>query len=335
MPWSLAEFAGDVSPDGMQRPLNFLAILRSYDRWRHYLAGYAGVPPEAEVPVRSLVSRSPLWAAVAGAIAIVAAGCSSPGSTAKPAKPKPPISARQAIALSAHNVASWHSDSSTTTVTGTDGGARISFAWALREEPGPFNESAVTSYKRDGKDVLPGGSDAVVTPTVYYIRAAVMSRYYHTTKPWVAIPPATFLTVSAKIHNSTPGTPGTPGAFFGDPVLGVGLLTTSTDVRAVGPGSVNGVPVTEYEGAYSAASGLAYIKATLGSAFSAQVTAMGLTTVRFRAWLDAQQRPLKLVLIEAGTHANLTVTQTIVSINQPANIQFPLASETYVVPGAS
>jgi hypothetical protein len=62
---------------------------------------------------------------------------------------------------------------------------------------------------------------------------------------------------------------------------------------------------------------------------------MGLTTVRFRAWLDPQQRPLKLVLIEAGTHMNLTVTQTIVSINQPANIQFPLASETYIVPGTS
>jgi hypothetical protein len=97
--------------------------------------------------------------------------------------------------------------------------------------------------------------------------------------------------------------------------------------------------VTEYEGAYSAASGLAYIKATFGSALSArdikQVTAMGLTAIRFRAWLDPQQRPLKLVLIEAGTHANLTVTQTIVSINQPANIQFPLASETYIVPGTS
>jgi len=292
--------------------------------------------PEAEVPVRSLVSRSPLWAAVVGAIAIVATGCSSPGSTAKPAKPKPPVSARQAIALSARNVASWGSDISTTTITGTDGGARINFASALREESGPFNETVVTSYKRDGKDVLPGGSDAVVTPTVYYIRAAVASRYFHTTKPWVELSPATFLAVSAKMHNSIPGT---PGAFFGDPVLGVGLLTTSTDVRAVGTGAVNGVPVTEYEGAYSAASGLAYITATLGSALSAQeskqVTAMGLTTVRFRAWLDPQQRPLKLVLIEAGTHANLTVTQTIVSSNQAANIQFPLASETYVVPGTS
>ena len=242
--------------------------------------------------------------------------------------------ARQAIVLCVHNVASWRSDVSTTTITGTDGGVRISFASALREEPGPFNETAVTSYKRDGKDVLPGGSDGVVTPTVYYLRAAVASRYFHTTKPWVELSPATYLTVSAKLHNSTPATPGT---FFGDPPLGVGLLTTSTDVRAVGTGSVNGVPVTEYEGAYSAASGLAYMTATLGSATSAQtsqqVTDMGLTTVRFRVWLDSQQRPLKLVLIEAGTHANVTVTQTIVSINQPANIQFPLASETYIVPG--
>ena len=286
--------------------------------------------------MRSLVSRAPLCTAVVGAIAIVATGCSSPGSTAKPAKPKPPISARQAIALSAHNVASWRSDVSTTTITGTDGGARISFAWALREESG-FNESAVTSYKRDGKDVFPGGSDAIVTPTLYYIRDAALSRYYHTTKPWVELTPATYLTlgpkISAKMHNSI------PGAFFGDPVLGVGLLTTSTDVRAVGTGSINGVPVTEYEGAYSAASGLAYITATLGSALSAQaikqVMAMGLATVRFRAWLDPQHRPLKLVFIEAGTHANMTVTQTIVSINQPANIQFPPASETYVVPGTS
>lgn len=194
----------------------------------------------------------------------------------------------------------------------------------------------MTSYKRDGKDVFPGGSDAVVTPTVYYIRAAAVSRYYHTTKPWVELLPATYLTLSAKMHNSIPGTPAT---FLGDPRLEAGLLTSSTDVRAVGTGSVNGVPVTEYEGAYSAATGLAYMTATLGSAVSAQaikqVMAMGLTIVRFRAWLGPQQRPLKFVLIEAGTHADLTVTMTIVSINQPANIQFPPASETYVVPGTS
>ena len=42
--WSLAEFAGDMSPDEMKRLLNFLAVLRSYDRWWHYLAGYAEVP---------------------------------------------------------------------------------------------------------------------------------------------------------------------------------------------------------------------------------------------------------------------------------------------------
>ena len=285
--------------------------------------------------MRSLVSRAPLWAAVAGAIAIVATGCASPASTAKPAKPKPPISARQAITLSLHNVASWRSDVSTVTITGSDHGAQISFAWALREESG-FNESTVTSYKRDGKEVLPGGSDGVVTPTHYYMRAAPLSRYYHTTKPWVELSPATYLAVSAKMQNAIPSV---PGAFFGDPILGVGLLTTSTDVRAVGTGSVNGVPATEYDGAYSAASGLTYIKTILASTLSAQAgkqaTAMGLTAVRFRVWLGPQQRPLKLVLIEAGTHANLTVTQTIVSINKPANIQFPLASETYVVPGTS
>lgn len=74
---------------------------------------------------------------------------------------------------------------------------------------------------------------------------------------------------------------------------------------------------------------------TLSAQVIKQVMAMGLTTVRFTAWLDPQQRLLKLILIEAGTHTNVTVTVTIVSINQPANIQFPLASETYVVRGTS
>jgi hypothetical protein len=327
---SVAELAGRDSAAA-----ELFRCLSGYDRWWHYLAGYAEAPG-AEVPGRSLVSRSPLRAAVIGTIAIVATGCSSPGSLAKPVKPNPPISARQVIALSARNTESWRSDVSTTTGTETVGGARISFAWVLREESGPFNESTLTSYERDGKDVLPGGSDSIVTPTVCYVRSAEVSRYFHTTEPWVAIPPAMLATLSAKIHDSTPGT---PGPFSGDPSLEVGLLTTSTDVRAVGTKSVNGVPVTEYEGAFSAASGLAYLKADFGSALSAQsvnqVTAMGLTTVRFRVWLAPQERPRKLVFIEAGTHANLTLTQTIVSINQPANIQFPLASETYVVPGTS
>ncbi len=280
--------------------------------------------------MRSLISRSPLWAAVAGAIAIVAAGCASPVSTAEPAKPEPPMSARQAIALCARYVADWQSDSSATTVTGTDGGVAVSFAATLREKPGPFNEFVVTSYKHDGKDIMPGGSDSIVTPTVYYIREAALSRYLHTTEPWVELSPAAFLTDSAML-NSVPDEPG--NTFWGDPRFGAGLLTTSTDVRAVGTGSVNGVPAAEYEGTYSAASGLAYLKATDGSADSAQVTAMGLTTVGFMAWLGPQQRLLKLVLTEAGTHANLTVTQTIASIDQPVSIQLPPASETYVVPG--
>jgi hypothetical protein len=218
----------------------------------------------------------------------------------------------------------------------TTNGRGVPYLSSKARERAFVSTESVTSYRRDGKDVLPGGSDGVVTPTLVYIRAAVLSRYFHTTKPWLALSPATYLALSAKLQSLTPVTPGT---FFGDLSFGVGLLTTSTDVRAVGTGSVNGVPVTEYEGTYSAASGLAYMTANLGSAGSAQVskqvTAMGLTTVRFRVWLDSQQRPLKLVLIEAGTHASVTVTQTIVRINQPANIQFPLASETYTVPGAS
>jgi hypothetical protein len=271
---------------------------------------------------------------VAGTIVIVATGCASPASTAKPAKPEPPVPGRQAIALSARNVASWQSDISTTTVTGTDDGAKVSLASVLREESGPFNELTVTSCERDGKDVLPGGSDSVVTPTVYYARAAEVSRYFHTAKPWVELSPEAFLTASVKMPDSVPDD---LEVFSGDPGEVMGFLTMSTDVRAVGTGSVNGVPVTEYEGTYSAASGLAYIKATSGSQISAQVgkevTTMGLASVRFRAWLDHRLRPLRVVLIETGTHANLTLTQTIVSFNQPADIQFPLASETYVVPG--
>lgn len=139
---------------------------------------------------------------MAGAIAIVAAGCSSPGSTAKPAKPQAPISARQAIALSARNVASWRSDISTTTITGTDDGARVSLASMLREDAsGPFNEMTVTSYERDGKDVSPGRSDGVVTPTVYYLRSARVSRYFHTTKPWVELSPTTFADTAKKVYS--------------------------------------------------------------------------------------------------------------------------------------
>jgi hypothetical protein len=163
-----------------------------------------------------------------------------------------------------------------------------------------------------------------------------VSRYFHTSKPWVEISPAALQALSAKVHQTAPAP---PGNFTGDPGLAAGLLTTSTDVRAVGAGSVNGVPVTEYAGTYSAANGTAYIKDALDSAYSAQAgqraTAMGLAVVQFKVWLDHQQRPLKFVLIEAGSHQNVIVTQTIVSINQPANIQFPPLAQTYVVPGTS
>lgn len=141
-------------------------------------------------------------------IAIAVSGCTSPGKADKPAT-HATLPARQAIKLAVSNVAAWRSDISTTTVSGTDAGGQISFAWTLREDSG-FNESTVTTYTRDGKDVFPGGSDSVVTPTGYLLKA---------------------------------------------------------------------------------------------------------------------------VLIEAGTHANVTVTEIVLSINRPANIQFPQASQTYVVPG--
>lgn len=285
--------------------------------------------------MRSLASRASRWAVAVGAIAIVVTSCSSPGSTAKPAKPRPSISAPQAIALAVQDLSGWKSDISTFTDVGIEDGTRISYAYVFRDDDDlSFHEMTVTSYQRGGKDVMPGGSDDVVAPTVDYVRQAELSRYYHTAKPWVELTEATLDSIGAKVHSSIPAR---PGAFFGNAVYGPQFLTASTDVRAVGTGVVNGVPVTEYEGTFSAASGLAGVKANLGSAYSAaeavRVTAMGLTTVRFRAWLDSQQGLMKLVFIEDGTHANLTVTQTTVSVNQPANIQFPLASETYVVPG--
>ncbi len=61
---------------------------------------------------------------------------------------------------------------------------------------------------------------------------------------------------------------------------------------------------------------------------------MGISSVQFKVWLDARERPLKVVLTEAGSNANVTVTE-VNGIGQPANVQFPLASETYVVPETS
>jgi hypothetical protein len=281
--------------------------------------------------------RMPLYAAgltVIAATALTACGSgagaapSASGTSAASAASASPLAAVRLAAQTSGSVSSFTGTMSLRT-TAAGGGTSLSASFTERLRPSLLAQVNVESISAAGSQ-LPGGMTELLTPGTLYLKWSYLATLLHTTKPWVEIPLST-LGHSSGINLSQ---------LFGQassssPLAVSQLLGGATSVREVGPGTIDGVAVTEYTGKLSLAQGIKYLSASARSTVQKAFSQAGITTAAFTVWIDGKNLVRKAVITENGTSVSQTITTTITSINQPVNIAIPAASQTAALPSGS
>jgi len=281
--------------------------------------------------VLSRVTRIPFLAAGIGAITILAAGCAALGHTATSGSGAvTPQSAQQTIRLAAFNAQQVNSFS--TTISGTVGvsGSTVQLAGTIQEQTNPSVEAEANFTTLSGAGLsLPGGASEIITSKAVYIKVSELSQALRTSKPWLEMPLSSLSTATGINFGSL-----LREAQANNPLTQTQMLTASPDVRKVGTGTVNGVPVTGYAGTFSIAKGLAELPAAARKSVASQLASAGLSTAHFTVWLDAQNQVRKITVSLTSSKLTETVSETITSVNQPVTITVPTSSETYVLPSS-
>ncbi|HEX3750867.1 MAG TPA: hypothetical protein VHW06_09930 [Streptosporangiaceae bacterium] len=291
-------------------------------------------------------TRTARWGAVAlTAGALTAAGCSAsatkPAASSGSSKPASPsatasgnasgngggsLTAAEAVkqaAAQAQKASSYAADVTVRT-TGT-AATTISGTLQQRTEPSPLAVADFGSVTVQGQPVQ-GGIDEIISSSGVYLKMAPLAK--ETGKPWLEIPASEMSQVS--------------GASFSqllqngsnDPLVQAQMLSSSTNVKKVGPATINGVPTTEYTGTYPISAGLAKLPAASRSKISSQLQQMGLTTEQFTVWLDGQQQVRKVVSSAKGTSESVASTIVVTSVNQPVSGSIPPAAQVATVPAS-
>jgi hypothetical protein len=282
-----------------------------------------------------LTGSLPRLAALAGAATILAAcsaigGTPAPGtSTSATATSAAALSARQALQLAAKHTKSLTSLTASFSIqfTAPTGGADMSGTVKEQLRPSLLAEANLTSLS--GTQSLPGGLSEIITPTAIYLRAPFLTRAQHITKPWVEIPLAEMGVTGAALNQLL------SQLQTASPLTETQFVSGSPNVRKVGTGVIDGVPVTEYAGSFTMSQALAALPADTRSAVESQIKSSGLTGGTFKIWLDAQQNPRKVVVTETGGPISANITENVTSINQPVNITLPTSDEIFVVPASA
>lgn len=272
------------------------------------------------------------WLIAAGAVVLAASGVAGCGSAGSPAPTTTQaLTPQQAIRLAARTTSSVNSFVGTLSarVSAPSGAVDMSGIFTERLHPSLLARVDISTFVAAGQS-LPGGISEIVTANSLYLRMSMLTQALHTSKPWIQIP-------FSAVNKAT-------GVNLGDlfnqlqtssPVTQTMMFAGATDVRTVGTGVIDGVPVTEYTGSVSVAEAVAKLPASLRASMDQQIQKSGITSMRFTAWVDGQHMVRKEVITEAGSSFNETMTITIDSINQPVSIQVPPASQTTTLPAGA
>ena len=113
------------------------------------------------------------------------------------------------------------------------------------------------------------------------------------------------------------------------------MLAAAKDVRAVGTQTIDGVSTTHYTGTYSLSAGLAKLPASQRAVAQKGLQTLGVKTVRFNVWIDGQHQTRKIIVAEAGSVENMTMTMQVTGINQPVRVTLPPASQVATIPASA
>lgn len=273
--------------------------------------------------------------AAAGTMIILAssvAACSSSGG-GKPGSGQQAQTPQQAIELAANTSRAINTFAATVNVklnssAGSAGAVNLTGTVTEQLHPSLLAEADYSSFAAAGHS-FPGGMSEVITADSVYIKLSLLTQALHTDKPWIAIPfsalsKASGINLSSLFNQLQTSSPLSQSQLFAG----------ATNVRKVGTGTINGVPVTEYSGSVSMTQALAKLPADLRSSLGPIIKKAGINSARFSEWLDAQNQVRKVIVTESGSKFSETITTTVNSINQPVHIRKPAASQTISLPAS-
>lgn len=272
--------------------------------------------------------------AAAGTLIILASGvaaCSSPGG-GKPSGQQAQTP-QQAIELAANTSRAINTFTATVNVkvdTSAAGAGAVNLTGKVFEQlhPSLLAEADYSSFAAAGHS-FPGGMSEIITADSVYMKLSLLTQALHTNKPWIAIPfsalsKASGINLSSLINQLQTSSPMSQSQLFAG----------ATNVRKVGTGTINGVPVTEYSGSVSMTRALTKLPADLRRSLGPIIKKAGIKSARFSEWLDAQNQVRKVIVTESGGQFSETITTTVTSINQPVHILKPPASQTISLPAS-
>src|SRR5215469_8613936 len=285
-----------------------------------------------------MASKSPRAAVLCVSALIVLVACSScdsrpagsgpgPGSTRpsagssrSPSRALTPRRALLAAAAQAHKLRS-----ATETLTIHDSGVRnLTETGTFQIQLKPTLELSETlTVEAAGKSTLLGG---IITGTAFYLHEAALASKIG--KPWLKIrlsalhngPLAALAPLFRSIQNNN---------FLNESQL----FAAVRDLRVVGKDTVAGVPTTEYAGSFQATELSRTLAPSLRKALAAGLRALGNSTVRCHVWIDNQHNTRKSIEVETINGDTIQTTVTFARFNQPIQITFPPASQTFTPPG--
>jgi hypothetical protein len=291
--------------------------------------------------MRARTTRSPLYAAgltaiLATALAGCAAASSGTAAIGSGASTATASSALDAVRLAAKTTGGASSFTGTMSLQATakpgaasSGDVSMTASMAEQLRPSLLAEVQIGTLSAAGQS-LPGGLSEIVTPSNLYMKWSVLTQELHAGKPWLVVP-VSALSKSSGVDLSQLFSQATSTS----PLNESQLLAGASGVRKVGPGTIDGVPVTEYTGTVSLDKGTQYLTGSAKAAIQKQITAAGLTTATFTVWVDGQRVMRKTLITENGTAVSEVVTVAISTINQPVHIYVPAADQTTPLPSGA
>jgi hypothetical protein len=197
----------------------------------------------------------------------------------------------------------------------------------IRTRPSLLAEVDLNTFSIAGQS-LPGGMHEILTSKAIYMKMALLAQQLH--KPWAELPfsslqRATGVNLGQLLQQVQSN----------NPLVQTQMLASAKHVRAMGTQTIDGVKTTRYAGSYSPSAGLAKLPPSLRAMASKAMQALGIRTVDFNVWLDAQHQTRKVVISENGGIERITIAMQVTDINQPVSVTVPAASRVATIPASA
>lgn len=285
-------------------------------------SGHDSAPSQWRRPVQQRAAAVGLSAATL----ILAAACSSGGTSAGGRSVSTSLGPRQALLAAATQARQVTSATETLTVQDKTSGSTTTGTVQFRLKPTLLASENLTATAAGARTRI----KVILTGTAIYLHEASLTSQLG--KPWVKMG---LSALSALAGPSGAGLAQLVRSLQSNTFTNQAqLFTVARNTRVDGTQTVNGVTTTEYTGSLTAAAALKALPADFRQALAPELQALGNSPVHFREWIDGSHHLRKMTEVETVNGDTVTTTINITAINQPVHITLPPASQTFTLQGS-